>query len=100
MPASSLTELSEKPYPKQSLEHHPKPPPNPYPTPGSAPPQAQPQPRLNPKPDLPYTLYLPEKQEGALKDCWMVEQMFPAPPPVDVDSRDGTPQIASQEAKA
>jgi hypothetical protein len=29
----------------------------------------------------------------------MVEQMFPAPPPVDVDSRDGTPQIA-QEAKA
>ena len=49
---------------------------------------------------MPYTLYLPEKQEGALKDCWMVEQMFPAPPPVDVDSRDGTPQIASQEAKA
>ena len=29
----------------------------------------------------------------------MVEQMFPAPPPVDVDSRDGTAQIA-QEAKA
>ena len=91
---SSLTELPEKPYPKQSLEQNPKPPPTPIP------PQAQPHPRLNPKPDLPYTLYLPEKQEGALKDCWMVEQMFPAPPPVDVDSRDGTPQIASQEAKA
>ena len=84
----------QKPYPEQSLEQNPKPPLTPIP------PQAQPHPRLNPGPDLPYTLYLPEKQEGALKDCWMVEQMFPAPPPVDVDSRDGTPQIASQEAKA
>jgi len=91
---SSLTKLSEKPYPKQSLEQNPKPPLTPIP------PQARSHPRLNPGPDLPYTLYLPEKQEGALKDCWMVEQMFPAPPPVDVDSRDGTPQIASQEAKA
>ena len=41
---SSLTELSEKPYPKQSLEQHPKPPPTPIP------PQAQPRPRLGPNP--------------------------------------------------
>lgn len=46
-----------------------------------------------------YNFHLSRQQDGALKDCWMVEQMFPAPPPVDVDSRDGTPQIA-QEAKA
>ena len=45
----SLTEPPEKPYPKQSLEQHPKPPPTPIP------PKAQPQPRLNPRPDLPYT---------------------------------------------
>ena len=46
---SSLTEPPEKPYPKQSLEQHLKPPPTPIP------PKAQPQPRLNPRPDLPYT---------------------------------------------
>lgn len=30
----------------------------------------------------------------------MVEQMFPAPPPVDVDSRDGTAQIAQEKEEA
>ena len=45
----SLTDPPEKPYPKQSLEQHPKPPPTPIP------PKAQPHPRLNPRPDLPYT---------------------------------------------
>jgi len=43
-----------------------------------------------------YNFHLTRQQDGAFKDCWMVEQMFPAPPPVDVDSRDGTPQIAQE----
>ena len=43
-----------------------------------------------------YNFHLSRQQSGPLKDCWMVEQMFGAPPPVDVDSRDGTPQIAQE----
>ena len=40
-----------------------------------------------------YNFHLARQADGPLKDCWMVDQMFPAPPPVDVDASDSTPQI-------
>ena len=45
-----------------------------------------------------YTFHCERQADGPLKDCWMVSQMFPAPPPVDVDASDGTRQIESQSA--
>lgn len=32
--------------------------------------------------------------EGPLAGCWMLEQMAPEAPPIDVDSADGTPRLA------
>ena len=42
-----------------------------------------------------YSWHLARQQDGPLKGCWMVDQMFPAPPPVDTTARDGTAQIAA-----
>ena len=40
-----------------------------------------------------YNFHLTRQKAGPLVDCWLVEQMFPAPPPVDVDYREGPSQI-------
>merc|ERR1712194_344918 len=40
-----------------------------------------------------YNFHCVRQADNPYKDCWMVDQMFPAPPPVDVAATGGTPQI-------
>lgn len=44
-----------------------------------------------------YTWQLVRQKTEPFVDCWMLEQMSPEPPPIDVDVRDDTPLVAPAE---
>ena len=45
-----------------------------------------------------YEWELVRASEGEYADCWMLEQLRPRRPPIDVASEDGTPRVAASSA--